>query len=73
MKQIFLVRDMQCPACVMRLEAIEDALPGVRRVTGSYRRQRLDVDYDDAEVTEAEIVAAAEALGYAIQPQPSDG
>ncbi len=70
-KQTFLVRDMQCLACLMRLETLEDALPGIRRVTGSYGQQRLEIDYDDAEVTEAQIVAAAQAVGYAIRTQPS--
>lgn len=64
MKQVFDVPDMHCPACVMRLEGIEDELPGIRRIAASYRKQRLEVEYDEAQVSEAQIVAAAEALGY---------
>lgn len=66
MKQVFQVPDMHCPACVMRLEGIEDELPGIHRITASYRKQRLEVEYDEAQVTEAQIVTAAEALGYAL-------
>lgn len=68
MKQVFQVPDMHCPACVMRLEGIEDELPGIRRIAASYRKQRLEVEYDEAQVTEAQIVTVAEALGYALHP-----
>ncbi len=70
MKQTFRVLDMHCPACVMHLEGLEDTLPGIRRVAASYRKQRLEVEYDTAQVSEAQIVAAAEALGYKLA---SDG
>ncbi len=73
MKQVFDVPDMHCPACVMHLEGIEDALPGIQRIRVSYRRQRLEVEYDAAQVSEAQIVSAAAALGYGIQAQPSGG
>ncbi len=68
MKQVFQVPDMHCPACVMRLEGLEDDLPGIRRIAASYRKQRLEVEYDETQVTEAQIVIAAEALGYALHP-----
>jgi len=68
MKQVYHVPDMHCPACVMRLEGLEDELPGIRRIAASYRKQRLEVEYDEAQVTEAQIVIAAEALGYALHP-----
>jgi copper chaperone CopZ len=60
----FSITDMHCPACVMRLESLEDDLPGVQQVSGSYQRQRLDVVYDEGEVSEAEIRAAIAELGY---------
>ncbi|MBN2393175.1 MAG: heavy-metal-associated domain-containing protein [Anaerolineae bacterium] len=68
MKQTFHVPDMHCPSCVMRLEGLEDELPGIRHIAASYRKQRLEVEYDETAVGEAQIVAAAEALGYALQP-----
>ncbi len=67
MKRVFHIPDMHCPACVMRLEGIEDELPGIRRITASYHKQRLEVEYDEAQVSEAQIVAAAEALGYTMR------
>jgi len=66
MKQIFHVPDMHCPSCSMRLEGIEDELSGIQHITASYRRQRLEVEYDPAQVSEAQIIAAAEAMGYAL-------
>jgi copper chaperone CopZ len=66
MKQIYNVPDMHCPACSMLLEGIEDELPGIRRITASYHKQRLEVDFDETRVSEAQIVAAAGDLGYAL-------
>ncbi len=66
MKQTYNVPDMHCPACSMLLEGLEDDLPGIRRISASYHKQRLDVDFDEAQVSEAEIMAAAEELGYAL-------
>lgn len=67
MKQIFHVPDMHCPACVMTLEGLEDELPGIQRVKASYRQQRLEVEYDEAQIAAAQIAAAVEALGYTLR------
>lgn len=47
-KKIFRVADMHCTACVMQLESIEDLLPGIVQVTASYRKQKMEVAYDEA-------------------------
>lgn len=67
-KKIFRVPDMHCTACMMRLESIEDDLPGVKRVTASYRKQLMEVEYDESQITESEIVHAAHRRGYTAQP-----
>ncbi len=67
MRQVFRVPDMHCSACVMRLEGLEDDLPGVKRVRASYRRQQLEVDYDESAISPAQIVAAVQKLGYTVQ------
>ena len=72
-KQVFRVTDMHCSACVMRLEGIEDELAGVRRITASYRKQQMEVDYDETRVTEEQIIAAARAHGYQAIPLPAQG
>jgi copper chaperone CopZ len=63
-KQVFRIPDMHCSACVMRLEGIEDELQGVKRVTASYRKQQMEVEYDERLVTVDQIVAAAKRHGY---------
>lgn len=67
-KKIFRVPDMHCTACVMRLEGIEDELPGVKRVTASYRKQQMEVEYNEIEVTELQIMVAAKKRGYEAIP-----
>ncbi len=63
-KQLFRVPDMHCSACVMRLETLEDELPGVKRVSASYRKQQMEVEYDQAVVTPQDIMAAVKQRGY---------
>jgi copper chaperone CopZ len=55
---------MHCTACVMRLESIEDLLPGIIQVTASYRKQQMEVAYDETLVDETQIIAAVNKLGY---------
>ena len=65
-KQIFRGTDMHCTACVMRLEGPEDDLPGVERIRASYPKQQLEVEYDEKELTAAQIVGAIQRLGYTV-------
>jgi copper chaperone CopZ len=63
-KQTFRVTDMECPSCAMRLEGLEDDLPGVVRVRASYARQQMEVEYDESRLAPADIVDAIQRLGY---------
>lgn len=63
-KKTFRIPDMHCSVCVMKLEGLEDDLPGVLMVEGSYQKQSLLVEYDDGLVNEGEIREAIKALGY---------
>jgi copper ion binding protein len=65
-KQVFRVTDMHCSNCVMRIEGLEDDLTGVQRVRASYKKQQVEVEYDDAAVSAAQIVAAIQHLGYTV-------
>ena len=65
-KQVFRVTDMHCSNCVMRIEGLEDDLPGVQRVRASYKKQQVEVEYDDNTVSAAQIVAAIQQLGYTV-------
>jgi copper chaperone CopZ len=55
---------MHCSACVMRLEGLEDDLPGIRRISASYHRQEMEVEWDEAVLSEAQIIAAVKEAGY---------
>ena len=63
-KKTFRIPDMQCTACVMRLESIEDLLPGIIQVTASYRKLQMEVEYDETLVDEAQIIVAIKKQGY---------
>ncbi len=66
-KQVFRVLKMYCPTCPMRLEAIEDELPGIKRVKASYQKEQMIVEYDEGQVTETQIRQAVEAKGYGLE------
>ncbi len=65
-KKTFRIPDMHCSACVMKLEGLEDDLPGVSLVQGSYQKQSMLVEYDDDLMGEEEIRKAIEELGYTV-------
>ncbi len=67
LKKTFRVPDMHCTACVMRLEGLEDDLPGVKRVKASYQKGQMEVEYDEKLLSEAQIAAAVKRLGYTLQ------
>jgi copper chaperone CopZ len=52
----------------MRLENIEDELPGIQRIQASYRKARMQVEYDETQISEAQIIAAVKSKGYEAIP-----
>jgi copper chaperone CopZ len=62
------IPDMHCSACAMKLEGIEDDLPGIQKIKASYHRQTLEVEYDESRVSEERILQAVEQLGYTSEP-----
>lgn len=70
MKKIFRVNDMSCPNCAMHLEALEDELPGVKRIDASYKKLSMEVEFDENILTVTQIIAAANKIGYHPEPQP---
>ncbi|HSQ27782.1 MAG TPA: heavy-metal-associated domain-containing protein [Anaerolineales bacterium] len=66
-KKTFRIPDMHCSACVMKLEGLEDDLPGVRMVQASYQKQSMVVEFDDGKVSEEEIRKAIKELGYTVE------
>jgi copper chaperone CopZ len=67
-KVAYQVPDMHCSSCAMTLEGLEDELEGIKRISASYHKQRLDVEYDETRLTGEQIVAAAGELGYTLLP-----
>ena len=64
MKKIFNVPDMTCPNCAMHLEGLEDEIPGVKRITASYKKLIMEVDFDETQLTIEQIILAANEIGY---------
>jgi copper chaperone CopZ len=64
MRKTFHIPDIHCSACVMHLEALEDEMPGILNIRGSYQKQRLDVEFDETRIMESQIRDAILELGY---------
>jgi copper chaperone CopZ len=63
-KKTYRIEGMECANCAMRIEGIEDAIPGVWRVEASYHKARMVIEFDEALVGEVEIIRAVEVIGY---------
>jgi copper chaperone CopZ len=63
-KKTFHVPDMHCANCSMRIESIEDELPGVKQVSASYHKLQMIVEFDETKVSDAQIIAAVKKKGY---------
>jgi copper chaperone CopZ len=63
-KKIFLVQDMHCTNCAMKLESLEDDLDGVKEINASYHTLQMVVEYDESRLTDDQIIAAVKEKGY---------
>ena len=63
-KKTFSVPDMHCSNCSMKLESIEDILDGIKEINASYHKQQMTVEFDEARVSEEQIIAAVKKKGY---------
>jgi copper chaperone CopZ len=64
MKIIFNVKNMHCGNCAMILETLEDELPGITRISASYHKQQLVVEFEESQLTVDAIIQAARQKGY---------
>jgi copper chaperone CopZ len=71
MKKTFRVPDMMCPNCAMHLEGLEDELVGIRRISASYKKQTLEVEFDENKLTVEKIIASANEIGYHPELMPA--
>jgi len=67
-KKRYCVEGMHCSNCTMNLESIEDDLAGIKQVSASYQKGMMIVEFDEAIVSEAQILAAVEKRGYQATP-----
>jgi copper chaperone CopZ len=67
-KKIFRVEGMSCSNCPIEVEGIEDDLPGIKKVSASYQKGQMVVEYDEGLVSDAQIMAAVKARGYQAFP-----
>jgi copper chaperone CopZ len=65
-KKTYKIPDMHCPNCSIILESIEDRLPGIKGINASYKKGEMMVEFDEAKVSEGQILAAIEKKGYHI-------
>ena len=63
-KKTFLIPDMTCPNCAMKLESLEDILDGVKEINASYHKLQMVVEYNEAKLTEGQIITAVKKKGY---------
>ena len=63
-KKTYSIPDMHCSNCSMKLEGIEDELPGIQEINASYHKQQMTVVFDESQVSEEQIVAAVTKKGY---------
>ena len=73
MQQRYDVTGMTCAACSAWVEKSVSALPGVRQCSVNLLKNSMTVEYNDKELTGAQIVQAVEKAGYGAQPQPARG
>jgi len=63
-KQTFNILDMHCSNCPIVLESIEDDLVGVKRISASYAKGTMLVEFDETVLNVEQILAAIEKKGY---------
>jgi Cu+-exporting ATPase len=63
-KKRFQIQGMHCVGCAMTVDGALEDLPGVKSASTNYARQIADVEYDEKQITEAQMIAAIEQAGY---------
>ncbi len=63
-KKTFKIPAMTCSACAMKLESLEDVLDGVKKINASYHKLEMVIEYDEAKITDGQIITAIKKKGY---------
>lgn len=67
-KKTFKIPDMTCSNCAMKLESLEDTLEGVKEINASYHKLQMVIEYDEAKLSDEQIIAAVKKKGYQAIP-----
>ena len=62
--QTFQIAGMNCTACVMHIEGLEDEIEGIESIDVNFKKQCMVVEYDESKVTEDYIARAVKLAGY---------
>jgi copper chaperone CopZ len=63
-KKLFRVSDMHCSNCAMKIESLEDDLPGVKDVSASYQKGQVVVEFDETVLNVETIIQEIKKQGY---------
>jgi copper chaperone CopZ len=63
-KRTYTITNIECANCSMILESIEDKLPGIKEINASYHKGQMTIEFDETQVSEAQILEAVAKKGY---------
>ncbi len=65
MKTVSLkIVDMHCTSCSVLIDTVLEELPGVKQSKTSYTLQKVEVEFDEAQVTTDKMIAVIKTEGY---------
>jgi copper chaperone len=71
-EQVLEVPEVHCNHCISAIEGAVGALGGVESVKVDLERKDVTINYDEAELELARIVAAIEGEGYGVGPEAAE-
>jgi copper chaperone CopZ len=65
-RQMLMLTNLNCPTCAAKLEQAVQALPGMKTAKVSFASGTLNVEYDPAKLSEADLRALARRFGVGV-------
>lgn len=62
----YKVSDMDCGTCALHIEGLEDEIAGVDTIKVSYKKQLMEITYDEHKTNPTDIRKRVKALGYGL-------
>jgi Cu+-exporting ATPase len=67
MKSVIMpVTGMSCSNCALTIESKMRKVPGVSEATVDFAGEKLNIGFDDSQLSEKEIIATVKKIGYGI-------